>query len=100
MGVGENTINTLSRLFIEQFSPNLTFVMDLQVDEGLKRTEARVDDEDRYESMDLSFHKKVREAFLEIAANETDRCVVIDSRQSVERISRQVIDLVEQRFEI
>ena len=100
MGVGESTINTLSRLFIEQFSPNLTFVMDLQVEEGLKRTEARVDGEDRYESMDLSFHEKVREAFLEIAANETDRCVVIDSMQSVERISRQVIDLVEQRFEI
>ena len=100
MGVGESTINTLSRLFIEKFSPNLTFVMDLQVGEGLKRTKARVVGEDRYESMGLSFHEKVREAFLEIAANETDRCVVIDSMQSVERISRQVIDLVEQRFEI
>ena len=100
MGVGECAINTLSRLFIEQFSPNLTFVMDLKVEEGLKRTEARAGGEDRYESINLSFHEKVREAFLEIAANETDRCVVIDSMQSVERISRQVIDLVEQRFEI
>ncbi len=70
------------------------------MEEGLKRTEPRADGEDRYESMNLSFHEKVREAFLEIAANETDRCVVIDSMQSVERISGQVIDLVERRFEI
>ncbi len=100
MEVGESTIKTLSKLFIEQFSPNLTFVMDLKVEEALRRTEGRVDGEDRYESMGLTFHDKVRKAFLDIAAKETNRCVVIDSMQSVERISTQIMALVEQRFEI
>ena len=100
MGVGKGAIHTLSKLFIEKFSPDLTFVMDLQVEEGLGRTETRSDGKNRYDKMNLSFHEKVRKGFLEIAAYEADRCIVIDSRQPIEKISQQIIDVVKQKFRI
>tara|TARA_B100000686_G_C16528557_1_gene831094 strand:- start:139 stop:783 length:645 start_codon:yes stop_codon:yes gene_type:complete len=100
MGVGKNTIHTLSKLFMDEFCPDLTFVMDLRGEEGLYRTAARMDGKNRYEEMTLSFHQKVRHAFLEIAAGESNRCVVVDSMQPIEKISREIIDAVKQRFEV
>ena len=100
MRVGRSTIHTLNRLFMGKFSPDLTFVMDLQVEEGLGRTASRRDGRNRYEEMNLSFHEEVRQAFLEIAAYETNRCIVIDSRQGIEKISGEIIDLVTQKFRI
>ncbi len=100
MGVGKDTIHTLTKLFVEGFSPDLTFVMDLPVREGLGRTETRLDGRNRYEDMMLPFHERVRKGFLKIASEETNRCVVIDSRQKIETINQQIIHIVKQKFKI
>ena len=68
MGLGRETIQRLKKLVVEDFSPDLTLIMDLQVEEGLRRTEKRFGGRNRYDEMDFQFHKKVRDGFLEIAS--------------------------------
>ena len=100
MGLGRETIQRLKKLVVEDFSPDLTLIMDLQVEEGLRRTEKRFGERNRYDEMDFQFHKKVRDGFLEIASTESKRCVVIDSSQSIETIGQNIIDVVNKRFKL
>jgi|JI10StandDraft_1071094.scaffolds.fasta_scaffold451820_2 dTMP kinase len=59
--------------------PDLTFVLDLSPTIGLARARSRTIGEARYESFDEAFHTRVRKAFLDVAAREPARCVVLDA---------------------
>lgn len=64
--------------------PDLTFVLDLDPQIGLARAAARrgpVDVSDRFEGEALDFHQRLREAFLEIAEAEPERCALLDASQ-------------------
>ena len=100
MGLGREVIQRLKKLVVENFSPDLTLIMDLQVEEGIRRTEKRFGERNRYDKMDLHFHKRVREEFLEIASTERKRCVVIDSNESIEIIGQNIVNVVNKRFEL
>jgi len=78
------------------FKPNLTLILDLPPDAGLKRAMARPGmhssaAEDRYERMGEAFHNRLRQGFLEIAKAEPTRCKVIDASRSVEAIHADVL---------
>ena len=60
-------------------TPDLTLILDLPPEAGLARAQARGEGEDRYERMGLNFHQRLRAAFLEIAAKEPERCMVVDA---------------------
>lgn len=90
-------IEELYRLSLGAFAPDLTFILDLPVEEGLSRARARhaTEDEDRpdehrYERMRDGFHERVRNGFLEIAAAEPQRCVIIDATGSVDEVQARV----------
>ncbi len=61
--------------------PHVTVLLDLDPAVGLRRAAAR-GQPDRLESADLSFHRRVRQGFLDIAASEPERFVVLDAEQS------------------
>ena len=50
------------------------------------------------EDMDLSFHQNLRNAFLDIAKREPERCVVIDAAQGVEAVHQSIIKKVEEKL--
>jgi dTMP kinase len=77
-GGGADAIETLTRL-IEAPTPDLTLLLDLDPTSGLARSRGADVDEDRFERKGAEFHARVRAAFLDIAAREPQRCVVIDS---------------------
>src|SRR5918996_1848434 len=68
MGLGRQAVESLYRLVVETFAPDLTLILDLPVEEGLRRAAARAGTDTRYERMDASFHERVRGGFQEIAA--------------------------------
>ena len=73
--------------------PRRTYVFDLDPEIGLKRSNLRLKQSDhayvegRFESLDLAFHQKVREGFLKIAAQEPNRCKIIDASLPLDEIS-------------
>lgn len=92
------TIATLYRLAVGNLEPNLTIILDLPVEVGLERAEDRGIGGTRYEKMGIEFHKRLRDGFLQIAANNPHRCSILDATQSIEEISEDIMALVEERF--
>lgn len=98
-GVSHDVFNQIDTAVLAGFKPDVTFLLDVPVDVGLKRSK-RVNDtvnvlneaeiEDRFERLDASFHEKLRQGFLEIAANNSKRFHVIDSLQSLDAIGEQI----------
>ncbi len=94
----KEAINTLHTLSIDSLLPDLTFIFDIDVEQGLERARGRSDSEDRYENMDISFHKRLREGFLDIAKNNSQRCVLIDGSDTIENIHKNIIRIMSERF--
>ncbi len=78
-GIDRDFIGRLARAVLGDLLPDLTLVFDLPVEQGLARAAARAGHEDRYEKMDREFHEALRRGFLDIAARDPQRCVVIDA---------------------
>jgi dTMP kinase len=65
--------------------PDLTVLLDMPVREGLSRKQS--ERQDRFESEDKTFHQRVREGYLKMAAAELERWLVVDAAQSREKIA-------------
>ncbi len=83
--------------------PDITFVLDLPVEEGLRRAQERnkqqglCEKEGRFELECKEFHKKVRLAYLDIARKNSHRVIVIDARGSVEEVENTIWEEVKKR---
>lgn len=88
-GVDPAFIAALEAAVVAKTTPDLTFILDIDPDAGLARARLR-GGAARFESRDLAFHARLREAFLAIAAHEPARCVVIDARQDPDATAAQV----------
>lgn len=103
LGLGTEVTSALEKMAVGDTQPDMTLILDLPVDVGLARARAREADanagEDRYEGFDVAFHETLRQAFLDIANKEPDRCVVIDATQSPDNVAHAVWQAVTTRFE-
>ena len=103
-GVPNLLIDALEVLALHGRNPDLTFVMDMDPKEAFERVARKAEEEgvpviqDRFEREALDWHRKLRENYLEIAAANPDRCVVIDASGSEDEIENAVWTAVEERF--
>ena len=85
--LGRDTIEHLYALTLGEFKPDLTLILDLPVEEGLKRATARGGNEQRFEDMDVAFHHRLRDGFLDIAKRDPQRCRLIDASGTETEVS-------------
>ena len=97
-GVPLAELEALHHMIAGDFAPDLTLILDLPVDVGLKRAAARSGSETRFERMDRGFHERLRQGFLDIARREPGRCVVIDAQGEVDTVHRAVLAAVRERL--
>ena len=97
-GVPRDDIEALNRLACGDLVPDLTILLDMDVEEGLRRASDRAGDESRFESKGIEFHQKVRSAFLDLAGRYNDRFVVVDATRSAEAVAADIIDIVMPRL--
>jgi dTMP kinase len=94
-------IRGLERITIGELVPDITLVLDLPAEEGLKRLAQRRGNAkpDRFEAEDPEFHKRLRDAYLALARQEPERCVVIDASRSIKKIAKEIWSAVESRLD-
>ena len=92
-------IRSIADAALGGFEPDLTLVLDMDPEIGLERTGKRSAARDRYESLPLDYHRRVREGFLAIAADAPERCVVIDATPDEDRVAEAILAEVAARFE-
>lgn len=88
-------IRELSLWATDGLLPDLTVLLDLDETAAKRRLDAADKPFDRLEAEQADFHRRVREAFLALAAAEPERFVVIDADQPVEHIAQQIRARVE-----
>lgn len=80
-------------------APDLTLLLDLPVKAGLARAGAR-GETNRYETLGPEFHTRVRQTFLDQAAAEPGRFVVIDATQPLEAVSAAILAACRARLDL
>ena len=83
--------------------PDLTFVLDVPPEQGLKRAEDRLqinNAESRFEDKGLAFHRRVRDGFIELAAQDPQRFVIIDASGTAEQTDEQVRQQIINRLKL
>ena len=93
-GLGAEVVLALDRIACRGLTPDLTLLIDVDVECGLARVQkrnARSDAaETRMDDQSLEFHRKVREAYLALAKQHADRFRMIDGRGTPEAVAERV----------
>ena len=98
-GAGLEFVEEIGRLTVVDTVPDLTFVLDLPVEEGLFRA-ARRGATNRYERMGRAFHEGLRGAFLDIALKEPSRIRVVDASGSEDAVAGRLADEISRRWPV
>jgi len=90
--VAPGVLNAMQRVTIGDLKPDLTIILDVPVEIGLKRAAVRrgAGAPDRFESENIKFHQDLRDAYRQIAAEDPDRCVLIDATPNPDVVAGQV----------
>lgn len=99
-GFGKKLIEQLNDISTSKTRPNLTFLLDVSVDIGLKRRE---DDGDgnRLEDEAKAFHRKVRAAYQQLAAeNDHHRWHCIDAKRPIEEVEEAIWSVMTQKLHL
>lgn len=103
-GMSLEVIHMLNTLALGNRWPDLTILLDLPVEESFARLEnvlrQTAADSDRFEIEGRRFHERVRNGFLEIAKNASDRFAVFPAAQPLESLSEQIWSEVQRRFSL
>ncbi|MGA8499362.1 MAG: dTMP kinase [Xanthobacteraceae bacterium] len=99
--VDRRLIKGLERVSIGDLLPDLTLILDVPVDVALERLALRRDGAapDRFEAENVEFHQKLREAFRALAAEEPERCVVIDASVPRVQVAKDIWDTVQAKLD-
>ena len=97
--IDKSIINELNKFSTENLYPDITFLLDLKVEEAYKRTKKRKDISNKdqilkFENEENIFHQKIRDGFLKIAKNNKDRINIIDASLDQKEILKLIIEKV------
>lgn len=96
-GLDRSFMQALERATVEDMMPDLTLILDIDPEEGMRRAGARrgASEADRFEKEGLSLHRRRRKAFLAIAKADPKRCKVIDGSRPAGKIAAEIAGAVE-----
>lgn len=98
-----NIIRALEENIVGPTMPDITLILDIDVETGLNRANSRNnidgdEKEGRFEAKKIEFHQKLRDAYLEIARHEPERCKVIDATQSPDAIEMIAMEIISNKL--
>jgi dTMP kinase len=92
--VKPSLLSALERVAIDGTRPDLTLILDLPAEVGLARARSRAasrgEGVDRFEAEASAFHEALRQAFLDIAAQNPNRCAVIDADREADAVEASI----------
>src|SRR5215208_2875638 len=98
--VSPAVLNAMQRVTIGDLKPDLTIILDIPPEIGMKRASVRRGGgaPDRFEAEDVRFHQQLREAYRQIALAEPERCVLIDATAEPATVAANIWAALRDRF--
>lgn len=85
--IPKDKISTMNIIATEGLTPDITFLLDLTPEQGLARLAKSFD---RLENENMEFHRKVHQAYLELAKREPERIKVLDGSENIESLHKKI----------
>ena len=106
--LGSKPVLELHRILCGNLQPDLTIMMDSDIDNSVerarRRNQARLEageiDQSRFESENRAFFGRVRHAFLEVAKREPQRVFLVDARGTPDETHAKIMEAVRQRLKL
>ena len=98
--IDKQQVESINQFAIGQTKPDLTILIDLPPEIGLARVHKRSDGQlDRMEQEAIEFYQAVRQGYLDLAAKEPNRFLVLDGSQSIETLEAEITKAVTERIQ-
>jgi len=101
-GLPIEEVQAINRFTINDVSPDLTLLLDLEVEIGFERIAQRFleldESADRFEQEERSFHERVRQGYLKLAEEEPNRFKIVDASQEPDAVSEQIWNILKKEF--
>ena len=94
-------IRALERIVVADTMPDLTFVLDVPAEIGLRRALERrgTSKADRFEQETLTYHETLRQGFRAVATVESERCILIDTTMPLPEVADRIWHIVQERLQ-
>lgn len=94
---GKELIEQLNNISTQNTYPDVTFLLDVPVEMGLDRR-SRAGEVNRLDMEAKNFHEQVRNAYLDLAAEDKKRWIVIDATKPLEKVEEELWNQIEQKL--
>lgn len=91
------TVQSVNKIASLNTIPDITFLINISIDELIKRKSLMKKNEDRIEQKEISYYEKVIDGYLQIAATNKDRFVVIDGSDTIGSVSNQIASVIQSK---
>jgi dTMP kinase len=92
------TLRTILDFATGSLRPDITFYLDIDAEEGLRRRKVSGGEWNRMDDLAVEIHRRVRAGYLEMVAQEPARWVVMDGAREAETIAGEIREIVERRL--
>lgn len=92
-GIDLSLINSIDLIATERLRPDITILLDLDAEVGLKRNKG-INKTDRLELEDLEFHQRVRNGYHNLAEKEPERIKLIDASAGIQEIHNRISSII------
>jgi len=79
-------------------TPDLTLLLDLPVEQGLRRRQPLLQEWNRLDAEALAFHERVRQGYRALAGEEPARWVVVDASRTIKEVQQAIREVVVARL--
>ncbi|MBG0789312.1 MAG: dTMP kinase [Desulfovibrionaceae bacterium] len=103
-GLDTKTLRELNEVAVDGLWPDLTIVLDIDPEIGLKRAtlrniqDGKAKEEGRFEAEHLSFHNKIRQGYLTWAAFNKDRMRVVNAANTPEQVFDRIREILDEKL--
>ena len=97
-GLKLNVLEIMQDSIFNKFNADLTIILDMDVNKCIRRVKKRKFGLQKYEKMNINFHKKIRNGFLKIAEKNKKRCYVLNADENEIVINKKILEIINKRF--
>lgn len=97
-GLSPQSVKAVHEAVMDGFEPDLTILFDIDPILAQKRVETRGEDLSRFDAESIGFHKTLREAFLDIANENSERIFTLDAASSRDAVQTRILYAVTQKY--
>lgn len=97
-GLGAERVKTVHTAIMNGFEPDLTILFDMDPVLAMRRVETRGETLSRFDAETMEFHNDLREAFLQIAADNKDRITAIDASATRDAVETRILFTMTQKY--